>query len=134
MNAPKPHGLDRKLHLNQVLQADRHVIEGRPYRNLFEMRTIKTRCWLGLLQRGVNVAILRHEAFLADPKASLATLGAAFGLQAKRPYKKPAYIFDHRTDWEERRAHAKERLPYNLDYIRSQLDRELEAQLGYDLA
>jgi hypothetical protein len=133
MDAPRQHGLKRNLYLDQVLQPDRHVIEGRPYRNLMEMRTVKMRCWLGLLQRGVNVAILRHERLQADPEACLAALSKSFGLTATRAYKKPHYMFDIRPKVEERRAHAKARLAHNMDYIRSQLDPALEAQLGYDL-
>lgn len=133
MNAPKPHGLDPKLYKNQVLQSDRHILDGRPYQTVFEMRTVKMKSWLGLLNRGVNVAILRHEAFERDPKGYSKQIADAFDLTEKRPFTQPAYIFQRRSEIEARRAHAKARLPHNITYIRSQLDHDLEQSVGYDL-
>lgn len=133
MNAPKPHGLDPGLYKNQVLQADRHIIEGRPYKTLFEMRTVKMRSWLGLLRRGVNIAVIRHEVFQRDPQGVAGLIAAEFGLTEKHPFKTPDYIFERRSETETRRAHAKARLPQNIAYIRSQLDHDLETSVGYDL-
>ena len=134
MNAPRPHGLERDLHLDQVLQPDRHPIEGRPYQTIFEMRTLKTRSWLGLLNRGVNSVVIRHEAFQHDPEACAKRVAEEFDLSAKRPFKKPDYIFKIRQEIEARRAHAQERLPHNMDFIRAQLDPKLEKAIGYDIA
>lgn len=133
MNAPKPHGLDPNLYKNQVLQSDRHIVDGRPYQTVFEMRTVKMKSWLGLLNRGVNVAILRHEAFERDPKSYAHQIAEAFGLTEKRPFTQPDYILQRRSEIEARRAHAKARLPHNIAYIRSQLDHDLEQSVGYDL-
>jgi hypothetical protein len=132
MNAPKPHGLDPRLHRDQVLQPDRHIMDGRPYRNLFEMRTVKMQAWLGLLNRGVNVVIMRHEDFQRDPQGYAGRIAAEFGLTEKRPFKTPEYIFERRRVTETRRTHAKARLPHNLEYIRAQLDHALEKSVGYD--
>lgn len=131
MNAPKPHGLEPRLYKNQVLQPDRHIIYGRPYRTVFEMRTVKMHSWLGLLNRGVNIAIIRHEVFQLDPQGYASRIAAEFGLTEKRPFKTPDYIFKRRPVTETRRAHAIERLPHNIEYIRTQLDHALETSVGY---
>ena len=91
------------------------------------------RSWLGLLNRGVNVAILRHEAFERDPQGYAQQIAEAFGLTEKRPFTQPDYILQRRSEIEARRAHAKARLPHNIAYIRSQLDHDLEQSVGYDL-
>lgn len=131
MNAPAPHGLEPRLYKNQVLQPDRHIIEGRPYRTVFEMRTVKMRSWLGLLNRGVNIAIIRHEVFQRDPQGYASRIATEFGLTEKRPFKTPDYIFERRPATETRRAHAIDRLPHNIEYIRTQLDHALETSVGY---
>lgn len=131
MDAPRPHGL-KEVHRNQVLQQDRHVIEGRPYRTIFEMRSVKLHCWLGLINRDVNCALVRHEAFLNDMPGVLGRVAQAFDVQ-QDPVIGPDYIFKNRPKVAERRAHATDRLAANVDYILSQLDPELERSIGYDI-
>jgi hypothetical protein len=134
MDTPRSHGLKWHLHHKQPFQPDRHPITGRTYRTIFEMREIKTKSWMGLVERGVNVAIIRHETFSADLRRSVDQLAQSFDLRIRAEVSEPEYIFRARPQVDARRKHAKARLPENIHYIRSQLDTDFEHEIGYEIS
>ena len=132
MDAPRAHGLNRRRYLGQVLQPDRHPISGRPYDDIFEMRSVKLRSWFGLAERAVNLVVLKNEALTEDPVPVLDRIAREFALSPmKRDKPDAGYIFESRDSVTERRSHAIERLSDNRQYIQTRLDQEVERALGY---
>ena len=105
---------------------------GERFANPLAKRTAKLRHWSGLHDRAHHVALLSHEAFVADPAGVIADLSAATGLpmadpfvsqdsykgQGKRPFTPTAYADISDTD----RAH-----------IHAWLDPEVEARFGFTI-
>ncbi|MGT2514374.1 hypothetical protein ACVOMT_09185 [Sphingomonas panni] len=105
---------------------------GERFANPLAKRTAKLRHWSGLHDRAHHVALLSHEAFVADPAGVIADLSAATGLamadpfvaqdsykgQGKRPFTPTAYAEISDAD----RAH-----------IHAWLDPEVEARFGFDI-
>ena len=105
---------------------------GQEIANPLAKRTAKLRHWSGLHDRAHHVALLSHEAFVADPAGVIADLSAATGLpmadpfvsqdsykgQGKRPFTPTAYADISDTD----RAH-----------IHAWLDPEVEARFGFTI-
>ena len=71
-----------RLGARETLQLDRHPIEGRRFRNVVELRNVKTRGFLSFLERDVNAAVLRYEDLRKDPEGILKTLRETFGIEA----------------------------------------------------
>lgn len=117
------------------LQYDRHPLTGLPFADLFELRRVKLEGLLSMLNRGGHVALLRMETFLADPEGSLAWLAEQFGLAAPRsPLKTVRRRLGTRHSYSvsDHPATPKTLSDSDLAFLRSRLDLELEAQLGYD--
>lgn len=105
---------------------------GERFANPLAKRTAKLRHWSGLHDRAYHIALLAHDAFVADPAGVIADLSAACQLpmadpfisqdsykgQGKRPFAPTAYPDISAAD----RAH-----------IYAWLDPEVEARFGFDI-
>lgn len=110
--------------------ADRHPVERRRFRDIWEMRTVKLRHALVCAASIPNGVFVRYEDVSNDPEGFLAEIAERFGLppvtyrpitdykgEARRTYDAPVY----------------EDIPqFDRDFIRSRLDPSLERFLGYD--
>jgi hypothetical protein len=65
----------------ETLFLDRHPLDGRPFRNVVEMRTVKLASHLSLLTRGLNAVAVRYEDFRTRPEATLREIGRIFDLR-----------------------------------------------------
>lgn len=115
------------------LQHDRHPLTGRPFANLFALRQAKLAGLLSFFHRDCTLVFCRMEALRDAPEDFLTDLRHAFALPQRDGFRpvvkrlgtkfKPA-IADRP---EPPVAIAAE----DLDFLRSQLDTDLEARLGY---
>ena len=119
--------------VGSVLQQDRHPVGGAKFANPVHMRNTKLAAWLGLLAREFNVAIVRHEATAAAPKAVLAELAAVFGFGVR-----PDFTGVGRRLGSKFRSAVENRPPTpdriggtDRAFILDQLDLKQEARLGY---
>ncbi|QUJ76558.1 hypothetical protein KDD17_00295 [Sulfitobacter albidus] len=121
---------DMKLR-NEVLQFDRHPIEGRAFRNILELRQVKLRALLGLTRRVSHAAVVRHEDLRDQPDEMLPLLRDHFAL--------PAVLTWHRIDdyvgnkSNPKTLTAADISPEDRTFILDGLDLDLEAQFGYGL-
>ncbi|MEW9920090.1 hypothetical protein AB2B41_10775 [Marimonas sp. MJW-29] len=58
-------------YVSQLLQQDRHPLNGQPFSSLFELRNIKLQALISMLARGVNCVFMRLEEVQADPEKTL---------------------------------------------------------------
>lgn len=63
------------------VQRDRHPITGKMPANPVDLRNLKNAAFLGILERGCNVALIRHEDVTARPDAVLDRLCALFAIE-----------------------------------------------------
>ncbi|THH36567.1 hypothetical protein E4Z66_06335 [Aliishimia ponticola] len=124
------HRHDRSLR-GEVMQLDRHPIEGRRYRNVLEMRRIKLAAHLGFRHRAGNVAVVRYEDARRDPASVLTKLAQEFAVPANVSW--VAVTEQVGPPSAKRKQTRQDIAPEDLDHIRSQLDLHVEAGLGYDV-
>jgi len=120
----------------RILQADRHPITGRPFANLFALRTAKAHALLGMAHRGCHVAFVKLEPVQADPRRFVESFGRTFGLSpSARGYRPVARRLGNRF-----KPAVQDRPPppnpwprSDIDFALLALDKDTEAVLGYDL-
>ncbi|MBO9464734.1 hypothetical protein J7443_05800 [Tropicibacter sp. R15_0] len=119
----------------QPLQHDRHPLTGAPFANLFQMRTAKLQGLLSFFNRGCTLVFCRLDAVQKAPENFLAELQSDLSL--------PAWDTDYRPvvkrlgskflpSVEPRQPTPNEMGAQDLDFLRAQVSRDLEAQLGFD--
>jgi len=131
-------GVAPRLHpLGHELQWDRHPITGARFENIFAMRNLKHRALLSLPTRGASVVYVSLDAFNADPQAFLADLSTTFELG----YTDQGYAPVERRMGNRWTAAVKDRAPapeawaaYDLAWMHSQLDPQIESLLGFNPA
>ncbi|WP_319823597.1 hypothetical protein [Thalassovita sp.] len=125
-------GLDPQA-VGQPLQQDRDPATGLPYANLFHLRTGKLITHLTLGNRGCSFVLVRAELAISEPEAFLTRLRAGLGLPASdAPLRPVVKRLGARFNAAAPRPAAPDALPSeDMDFLRSQLDRELERRLGY---
>lgn len=117
------------------LQYDRHPITGKPFENIFRLRTAKLKALTGLHNRGIDVAFASLETILADPAAYLNGLAAAYDLPPPTAPALPEKRMGGADSWAHRTlAPPTELSAEDHDFMVSQLDTRLEARLGYSYA
>lgn len=118
--------------LGREMLHERCPTTGRRFANALAKRTAKLRHWSELHDRAHHVALLSHEAFVADPAGVIADLSAATGIaqvgpyvaqdsykgQGHRPFTPTAYAPVSDAD---------------LAHIHAWLDPEVEARFGFDI-
>ncbi|MDQ2092914.1 hypothetical protein [Rhodalgimonas zhirmunskyi] len=115
------------------LQYDRHPITGRPFENLFALRNVKQQAMLGMLNRGVNVLLVKAELAQVDQNGFAAWMIEELGLPLEGLRIKPV---QRRLGNRFNRAIPVE-TPADMSgedhaFMMDQLDLETEAALGYD--
>ncbi|WP_299282189.1 hypothetical protein [uncultured Tateyamaria sp.] len=120
-----------------MLQFDRHPIHGTRFSNIFEMRALKARSLLGMLQRESNIVLVRFEAFRDQPEAFVNDLSTVFDLApTERGYRPITRNMGNRFRPTVRGREKPPEVWSDEDkaWAMSQLDSELEAALGYHYA
>lgn len=118
------------------LQFDRHPITGRPFENLFQMRSVKMACLLGMLNRSCNMALVRAESVQADPEGFVRWLAEAADLSMQRDFIKTVNRrlgnrFNLSVPREQRGETPGEMSEEDRAFMRRALDMKLETHLGY---
>lgn len=121
-----------KRQMQRPVQQDRHPITGRTFTNAFELRKVKLAALGGLCERDVNVAFVRLETLVASPEAYLQSVAKAFQLELPDQIAMPDKRLGGIGSWAGRNKQAPKTLTnVDMDFMRSQLDLEHEATLGY---
>ncbi|MGP6086223.1 hypothetical protein [Antarctobacter jejuensis] len=137
---------DRKRYFPQVaalggqgmpLQQDRHPLTGLPFANLFALRQAKLAALLSYLNRGCTVVLCRMEAVQRAPDRFLSDLNAVLELapppgEMRPVHKRLGSKFLASVD--QRPVTPATLEEADLDLLRSELDLQTEAALGYDYA
>ena len=122
--------LDYSLGRGEVLQLDRHPIEGRKYKNVLELRNVKLAGHLSLLMRGVNCVVVRYEEVNRDAAHLLATIRDVFDV----PVRDKFVPLERRVGPRSPRSEANTDLSnMDLNYIKKNLDVAQELRCGYRL-
>ncbi|KUF11597.1 hypothetical protein [Pseudoponticoccus marisrubri] len=134
---------DRKRYFPQVaalggqgmpLQHDRHPITGRPFANLFALRRAKLEGLLSFRQRGCTLVLCRLEAVQAAPEDFLQALHDGLDLpRSNLPLRPVVKRLGSKflPSVAERPATPKVFPEADLPLLRSELDLQQEATLGY---
>ena len=118
----------------QPLQADRHPVTGEMYRNLFQLRSAKLSALLGFAQRHPSCIFVRLEAVQAAPEDFLGELAAQLAVPGElAPYRPITKRLGSRFKpaVEGRPATPPEMARDDSDWMRGELDVQLEAAIGY---
>lgn len=120
------------------VQGDRHPLTGLPAENPIRLRNLKTAAFLGILERGCNVALIRHEDLTRDPDGVLRALGRLFDIGiAAEPVRLPQKRLGEMTQRQISGPHrdaVPQFSPDDLAFLTAELDHAQEARLGYPLA
>lgn len=125
-------GIDPQA-VGQPLQQDRDPANGRPYANLFQLRTGKLMTHLTLGNRGCTFVLVRAELAIAEPQSFLARLRTGLGLPpSDAPLRPVVKRLGARFNAASPRPAAPESMgPDDMEFLRGQLDGDLERRLGY---
>ena len=117
------------------LQHDRHPITGHHFKNVLSLRRAKLYSHTSWMIRNVNVALVRYEALNADPETMMKQLSRLLHVKMGTDFVLPNKRFGGRI------RKAQPASPFSgtvtesdLEFIKSQLDADLEAHLGYDIS
>ena len=126
---PKPHPMK-----DVPFQSDRHPVCGRRFHNLIELRNVKTQFLLGFRERNLNVMFVRLEWLVGREQEFLQIIRDQFGVGLKDRYQGVSAILatNYRHMIDVRPPMPQSLSPTDVEFVRSQLDPELEAALGYD--
>ncbi|MFW2587171.1 hypothetical protein [Sagittula sp. SSi028] len=118
----------------QPLQHDRHPLTGAVFQNLFELRTVKLQAHLSFLNRKCTVILCRMEAVTAAPQDFLRSLHDTYGLPSAQENYRPVVKrlgSKFRASVETRPDTPRDIPAEDLDFLRQNIDLDLEAKLGY---
>jgi hypothetical protein len=119
-----------KFARGEVNFLDRHPIDGRRFRNVCEMRSVKLAGHLSLLDRGLNAVALRYEDFRTRPEAMLQAIAEHAGIALNATFaatEKPVGpSSDNRKDAKTMPVSAADRA-----FVLEHLDHGLERRCGY---
>ncbi|APX11242.1 hypothetical protein [Tateyamaria omphalii] len=127
-------GLIAEHSIGAPLQHDRHPMTGARFDTLFALRTAKLQAMLSLLNRDCTCTVIRMEDAQAQPQATLAALTSALGTTAPRPDYRPVIKrlgSRFKAAVPDRPALPDTWRAADVDHLRSQINTDLEAQLGY---
>lgn len=122
--------------LGQPLLADRDPVTGAMPENLFALRRMKLNILLSYANRGSTCVILRLEAVQAAPERALDQILAALSHPPRKGVFRPVMKrlgAKFKAAIDDRPQTPKAMGKEDLAFMKSQLDRSLEARLGYDL-
>lgn len=128
-----PDGKNPNYPPGATVQPDLHPISGKPYDTIFKMREVKTKSWLSLARRHVNLVVVRHETFMQDRPRCLSAIADQFDLKvAPQGLEDVAYFFKKRAHEERRRAVAARDAARSRELLDKLIDWDFEAARGYD--
>lgn len=117
------------------LLLDRNPIDGLPFANAIQLRSAKYRSFLGFAARQISSVVAPLEYFQKQPEAFVSDLASIYGLRPRsQVITKAPHQMGSKGPFgapDQRREETEEISDTDLDYILSQLDLELEAELGY---
>lgn len=112
---------------------DRNPVTGSPFDNVLKLRTAKIKNMLQILDRAPNVYYINYETVRDHPQEVLQEIKSLFRIAAKPSYV-PVTKYKGKENKEEFKPKVYKSISQkDLDYINSQLDPLIEAQIGYSL-
>lgn len=118
-------------HLGKEMMFERDPQSGERFANLLKLRTAKIRNWESLRDVTQHHAFLTYESLRADPAEAMALIAASIGQELARPFANVASYKGSKLQYQSTAYSPMS--AQDADFIVSQLDAALEAQLGYDL-
>jgi len=114
------------------MMGDRDPDTGKRFANVLKLRSAKLRSWLQLQDRVPHCIHIRYEDLSADPETVLADLASRFNLHRDRAFRNIDGDKGGSIPYQRRRYdHI---LTADLDYMRNELDSNIESRVGYDLS
>ncbi|WP_223274699.1 hypothetical protein [Tateyamaria sp. syn59] len=116
------------------LQHDRHPVTGARFDNLFKLRTAKLQAMLSLIKRDCTCAVIRMEDAQARPEETLEAITKAFGTAPPNAAYRPVVKrlgSKFKAAVPDRPALPDTWTNADMNHLRTEIDTELEAQLGY---
>lgn len=110
---------------------DRNPIDGSAFKNIFELRTDKIRNMLMIKDRAKNAYYINYEIARDYPQKVIEEIGAIFSLNIQPLFRPVNNYKGGNTPYQEKIYEPISN--EDLLYINSQLDGELENQIGYQL-
>lgn len=116
----------------QNLLMDKDPETGANFENVLQLRTAKIKNMLMILERAKNVYVVRYETLRDHPKEVLREVSEIFGIKLK-PFE-PVTSYKGHSGWAA--YQPRKYCPFtqeDIDFIRVNLDEDLESFLGYQL-
>lgn len=127
LGLPKDHPIE-----GHPLQYDRHPLTGKLFETPIDLRNIKNESFLGFRNRSVNVAFVKMETLISDPKLFLSCLAIAFDLPLPKKVQLPKKTLGQKKRLVPLVAPPPKEIELaDLNFIRSRLNSEIETELGY---
>ncbi|MBD9528239.1 hypothetical protein [Paracoccus sp. PAR01] len=122
--------------LDLPVQGDRHPITGMHLENPVQLRNLKNAAFLGVLERGCNVALIRHEDVTRYPRETISKVCELFDIpvNAADDFVIPTRQLGEMTQRNVEGSRRDKVATYSDDdraFVFSQLDHDLETKLGY---
>lgn len=115
----------------EVMQLDRHPVDGRRFANVLEMRRFKLAAHGGMVNRARHAVVVRYEDIKADPEPVVDAIAGRFGLARPARFCPIEKIVGPKGN--PRQLVREEIAAEDMAFIRSGLDPEQEALFGYSL-
>lgn len=120
--------------IGQRLQYDMHPLSGQMPSNIVELRNLKLTSHLGILNRGINVVLVRHEDIVRRPALFLREISECYSIALlENEIKIPSGKYGWR--WPEREKligqTPKKMTKKDRDFILNRLNLSQELSLGY---
>ncbi len=113
---------------------DLNPLDGKPFKNVFELRTAKIQNMLMIKERAKNVYYVNYETARDHPEEVLEEIGTIFGLTANPLGYTPVVKYKGMENKEDYKEKSYLKISENdLIYINSQLSEEIENKIGYRL-
>jgi len=117
--------------LGTEMMHERDPATGQRFANVMALRTAKLRAWVALKERVRNAVLVRYEDAAAEPRRFVRQFARQFGLW-RWPWLRAV------TTWKggRERFTAREYEPFaprDVEWVASQLDRDLERRFGVDV-
>jgi hypothetical protein len=112
---------------------DRNPRTGAPFENILKLRTTKAKNMLMIKDKAKNVYFINYEVVRDHPQEVLAEISKIYQVPLKSSYTPIVHYKGHTALPLYKGSKYRPLTPDQILYINSQLDKELEAQLGYSL-
>lgn len=110
---------------------DCNPIDGKPFKNVFQLRTAKIRTMLKIKERAHNVYYINYETVRDHPKEVLSELEKFFKLSPTSSYHPVVFYKADQRQGVYKQKKYQDISNNDLHYINSQLNEKLENKIGY---